>query len=113
MNTRRGLLRKFAAMVVDDSADFADTIARHLSNNGFDVETATSGALALQRLEKVPCDVVLTDLRMPHVDGLDLLEGIREIDPHLPVVIMTAFGNIESAVDAVYPKDFTGLPGAK
>ena len=93
--------RKPTIMVVDDSADMVDTLARYLGNNGFDVEPATSGALALRRLERAPCDVVLTDLRMPDVDGLDLLEGIHKIDPHLPVVIMTAFGNIDSAVDAI------------
>jgi two-component system response regulator HydG len=93
--------RKPTIMVVDDSADMVDTLARYLGNNGFDVEPATSGALALRRLESAPCDVVLTDLRMPDVDGLDLLEGIHKIDPHLPVVIMTAFGNIDSAVDAI------------
>ena len=88
-------------MVVDDSADMVDTIAQYLDRNGFEVEPVTSGALALRRLESGGCDVVLTDLRMPDVDGLDLLEAIQKLDPHLPVVIMTAFGNIESAVDAI------------
>ena len=88
-------------MVVDDSADVVDTIAQYLGRNGFEVQSVTSGALALHRLERGGCDVVLTDLRMPDVDGLDLLESIQKIDPHLPVVIMTAFGNIESAVDAI------------
>jgi two-component system response regulator HydG len=88
-------------MVVDDSADVVDTIAQYLGRNGFEVQPVTSGALALHRLENGSCDVVLTDLRMPDVDGLDLLESIQKIDPHLPVVIMTAFGNIESAVDAI------------
>ncbi len=78
-----------------------DTLAVYLGENGFNVEPTTSGALALKRLEEATCDVVLTDLRMPDIDGLDLLEEIQKVDPHLPVVIMTAFGNIESAVDAI------------
>jgi two-component system response regulator HydG len=94
-------LRKPTVMIVDDSADMVDTVGRYLSDHGFNVEPATSGALALRRLESAGCDVVLTDLRMPDIDGLDLLEGIHKVDPHLPVVIMTAFGNIESAVDAI------------
>jgi two-component system, NtrC family, response regulator HydG len=94
-------LRKPTVMVVDDSADMVDTLGRYLGNEGFNVEPATSGAFALQRLESLSCDVVLTDLRMPDVDGLDLLEGIHKVDPHLPVIIMTAFGDIESAVDAI------------
>jgi two-component system response regulator HydG len=94
-------MRNSSVMVVDDSADVVDTIAQYLSRNGFDVDPVTSGALALRRIENGGCDVVLTDLRMPDVDGLDLLEAIQKMDPHLPVVIMTAFGNIESAVDAI------------
>lgn len=94
-------MRKPAVMVVDDSADMVDTLGRYLGDHGFHVEPATSGALALRRLEQASCDVVLTDLRMQDGDGLDLLEGIRKLDPELPVVIMTAFGNIESAVDAI------------
>ncbi|HSZ82911.1 MAG TPA: sigma-54 dependent transcriptional regulator, partial [Polyangia bacterium] len=94
-------MRKPTVMIVDDSADMVDTLGRYLRNEGFTVEPTTSGALALRRLETVPCDVVLTDLRMPDVDGLDLLEGIHKIDPQLPVIIMTAFGDIDSAVDAI------------
>ena len=94
-------MRKPAVMVVDDSAEMVETLGRYLGDHGFHVEPATSGALALRRLEQASCDVVLTDLRMQDGDGLDLLEGIRKVDPELPVVIMTAFGNIESAVDAI------------
>ena len=94
-------MRKPTVMVVDDSADMVETIGRYLGNEGFGVEPATTGAHALRRLQDASCDVVLTDLRMPDVDGLDLLEGIQKVDPHLPVIIMTAFGDIESAVDAI------------
>jgi two-component system response regulator HydG len=98
---KAGVVRKPTVLVVDDSADLVETIARDLEENGFRVEPTTSGVQALARLERTECDVVLTDLRMPDVDGIDLLEGIRKIDPDLPVVIMTAFGNVESAVDAI------------
>jgi two-component system response regulator HydG len=92
---------KPTVMVVDDSFDVVDTVGRYLGDEGFHVEPATSGALALRRLEDVSCDVVLTDLRMPDIDGIDLLEGIHKVDPQLPVIIMTAFGDIDSAVDAM------------
>ena len=92
---------KPSVLVVDDSVDMVDTLGRYLGNEGFEVELATSGGLALRRLETESYDVVLTDLRMPDVDGLDLLEGIQKLDPLMPVIIMTAFGDIESAVDAI------------
>jgi two-component system response regulator HydG len=94
-------MRKPTVMVVDDSADMVDTVARYLGDHGYQVEPVTSGAQALHRLETVTCDVVLTDLRMPDLDGLDLLEGLHQVDPQLPVIIMTAFGSVESAVDAI------------
>ncbi|MDB4979386.1 MAG: DNA-binding response regulator [Myxococcales bacterium] len=94
-------MSKPTVMVVDDSFDVVDTVGRYLGDEGFHVEPATSGALALRRLEDVSCDVVLTDLRMPDIDGIDLLEGIHKVDPELPVIIMTAFGDIDSAVDAM------------
>jgi len=60
-----------------------------------------SGARALETFARNPADVVVTDLRMRDVDGLDVLDGIRRVDPTVPVVIMTAFGGIDSAVEAM------------
>ena len=93
--------RKATVLVVDDNAQMVVTLERYLADHGFAVETATSGAKALERFAAVSCDVVLTDLRMKGVDGMDVLEGIHRIDPQTPVVLMTAFGNVESAVDAI------------
>jgi two-component system response regulator HydG len=94
-------VHKASVLVVDDSADMVATLARYLADHDFDVQTATSGAEALDRFAAAPSDVVLTDLRMKGLDGIDVLGGIQRVDPQTPVVIMTAFGNIESAVDAI------------
>jgi two-component system response regulator HydG len=94
-------LREPSVLVVDDSAAMVDTLKRYLGDHGFHVETATTGGAALERFEAGGCDVVLTDLRMQGLDGLDVLAEIRKRDAQVPVVIMTAFGNIESAVDAI------------
>jgi len=94
-------MRKLRALVVDDVIDMAQTIANDLDLTGFETEIAGGGALALERFARDPSDVVVTDLRMKGVDGLDVLDGVRRIDPSVPVVIMTAFGAIDSAVEAM------------
>jgi two-component system response regulator HydG len=94
-------VRKLRALVVDDVADMAETIANDLREAGFDTEVADSGASALERFAADPADIVVTDLRMKEVDGLDVLEAVRRADPGVPVVIMTAFGAVESAVEAM------------
>ncbi|HSY38699.1 MAG TPA: sigma-54 dependent transcriptional regulator [Polyangia bacterium] len=92
---------KLRALVVDDVLDMAQTIANDLGSAGFDTDVAADGASALQQFVKEPTDVVVTDLRMKGGDGLDLLAGLREADPNVPVIIMTAFGAVESAVEAM------------
>jgi two-component system, NtrC family, response regulator HydG len=94
-------MRKLRALVVDDLLDMAKTIATELQGIGFDTEVSDAGARALEQFARNPADVVVTDLRMRNVDGMDVLEGVKRIDPSVPVVIMTAFGGIESAVEAM------------
>jgi two-component system response regulator HydG len=94
-------MRKLRALVVDDLLDMAKTIARDLQHVGIETEVSDSGARALEQFARNPADVVVTDLRMKNVDGMDVLDGVKRIDPTVPVVIMTAFGGIESAVDAM------------
>jgi len=92
---------KLRALVVDDVLDMAQTIANDLGSAGFETDVAADGASALRQFIKEPTDVVVTDLRMKGGDGLDLLAGLREADPTVPVIIMTAFGAVESAVEAM------------
>jgi two-component system response regulator HydG len=92
---------KVRVLVVDDLLDMAQTIANDLEAAGFATDVAASGAAALELFTRQPADVVVTDLRMKGADGLEVLAGIKRIDPSVPVVIMTAFGAIESAVEAM------------
>src|SRR3954466_8541400 len=94
-------MRRLRALIVDDVLDMAETIARELEAASFDVEVAGSGAAALERFAREPADVVITDLRMKSVDGLDVLAAVKRADPTVPVIIMTAFGAIETAVEAM------------
>src|SRR4051812_15794478 len=79
----------------------AQTIANDLEQVGFATEVSDSGSGALERFANDPADIVVTDLRMKDVDGLDVLEAVRRADPNVPVVIMTAFGAVETAVEAM------------
>ena len=94
-------MRKTRVLVVDDVVDMAETVAMDLEAAGFETAVADSGQAAVAMFQKDPADVVVTDLRMKNVDGLDVLDGVKRIDPEVPVVLMTAFGGVESAVEAM------------
>ncbi len=79
----------------------AETVARYLASHGFEAEAVTGGAEALARFTAEPADVILTDLRMKTVDGMDVLDAVRKSAPAVPVVIMTAFGAIDTAIEAM------------
>ena len=89
-------------LVVDDEALIRDMIKRGLSQmGGFSVEVAQSGPEAIEKMEKDVFDLVLTDLKMPEMDGLELLKTIKGTRPEIMVIMMTAHGSIETAVEAM------------
>lgn len=88
-------------LVVDDERNVRASVAIALRREGHDVETAMSGEEALGIARDVDPDVVLTDLRLSGMDGLELIRGLRRQSPGIGVVVMTAFGSIESAVEAM------------
>ncbi len=88
-------------LVVDDQRNMRATTALLLRQAGHAVEEAESGAAAIRRVQQEPFDVVLTDLRMPDLDGLELLRAVREHAPDTQVIVMTAYGTIDSAVEAM------------
>ena len=88
-------------LVVDDEANARTALAEILRQEGFSVETAADGFKALAKVEEFGPDLVLTDLKMPGMDGVELLGKVREHDPEIPIVLMTAFGAVETAVSAM------------
>jgi DNA-binding NtrC family response regulator len=97
-------------LIVDDEPDMVDNCARILRRAGHRCLTATDPHRALTLLESERPDLLLTDLKMPEIDGLALLRRARELDPALPVVVVTAFATIESAVAAIKDGAFDYLP---
>lgn len=88
-------------LVVDDKELMRDSVGTMLSRRGHSVIAAASAEIALERLASRPVDVVVTDLQMPGMDGLELMQTIRERDESVPVILMTAFATVETAVGAM------------
>jgi two-component system NtrC family response regulator len=91
----------FRILVVDDEPAQRELISGFLKKQGFDVSSAENGVKAVELFRQDSIDLVLTDQKMPHMSGLDLLQAVRAINPEAPVILMTAFGSIEAAVSAI------------
>jgi two-component system, NtrC family, response regulator HydG len=92
---------KARILVVDDEASARGGLEKLLKQVGYEVDSAGDGAQALQVAAEHPPDVVVTDLRMPEMDGMQLLGKLREQDSQVPVIVATAFGDVSSAVAAM------------
>ncbi len=99
----------YRVLLVDDEADLLSLWKLRLEGNGYEVETALSGEEALAKFSMVNPHVVLTDLRMPGIDGMALFEAIREKNKAVPVIIITAHGSIPEAVEATRQGVFSFL----
>ena len=88
-------------LVVDDSAELAATVADGLEDRGYRARACSSSVEALQLLEAEDFDALVTDLRMPEVDGLGLLAHSRRLAPERPVLVMTAFAAIDTAIESI------------
>src|SRR6202790_4998233 len=87
-------------LVIDDEAEIREGLELLLSSEGYSVSCADTGAAGLSRLEQEPYDLLLLDVSLPDSNGLDLLRDIRSRDPHLPVVLITAYGSVDMARQA-------------
>ena len=87
-------------LIVDDEESYRQVLAVVFKGEGYAVETASNGRAALQHLENNPCDLIISDVRMPDMDGIALLRAVRELSMEVGVVLTTAFGTIETAREA-------------
>jgi DNA-binding NtrC family response regulator len=92
---------KPSVLVVDDESGILDTLRILLRNEGFEVTTAQGGKAGLEQIRAGTHDIILSDVRMPQVSGLDILNAAREQDPMTPVLLMTAQASLQSAISAV------------
>ena len=88
-------------LIVDDDRLTAEALRSNLQLDGYHADVATSASQAISFLAKTACSVVITDLRMPETSGVELCDDIRRLHPDTEVILLTAYGTIENAVDAV------------
>jgi excisionase family DNA binding protein len=88
-------------LVVDDEATIRDLLLKTLALAEYDVDLAPDGRAALERLRMVPYDLLITDLKMPGVDGLAVIREARRLKADIPVIIITGFSTEASAIEAV------------
>ena len=88
-------------LVVEDDEALSEALQETLEMAGYQVMTAENGLLALQKLEEVDVDVIISDINMPKMDGHSLLKKVKAQYPDIPMILMTAYGTIQQAVDAM------------
>ena len=88
-------------LIVDDEKDFVEIFSLRLETQGEKVFTAFSGKEAVKVLEQKPIDVVILDIRMPGMDGIDTLKEIKKRYPNVEVILLTGHGSTETAVDGM------------
>ena len=103
---KKGSMRFFGKedaniLVVDDDRGLADNLVEYLSQLGYNATAAYGGREALSRFEEGDFQLVITDLMMPEFDGMELLEAVMKLDSRAIVMVLTGYGTIESAVQAI------------
>ena len=103
-------MSKGKVMVIDDEKIVGDMAKLSLEQDGYNVETFLSGDPALARLKEERFDVVVTDLKMKGIDGMEVLKTVRGLYPKTQVIMITAFANLDSAIEAMRGDVFDFFP---
>src|SRR5208283_5706374 len=94
-------MNKCKIMIIDDEKIVGDMAKLSLEQEGYEVETFLSGEVALKRLDEQKFDVVVTDLKMKGVDGMEILRMVKQLYPDVKVIMITAFANLDTAIEAL------------
>lgn len=94
-------MNEFRVMLVDDEKDFRETLCKRLRKRKLDVISAGGGREALAKLEEKPVDVVVLDVRMPDMDGIETLKEIKKTMPSIEVIMLTAHADVQVAVEGM------------
>ena len=94
-------MKRARILVVDDELIMRESLSGWLNRDGHEVETAASGEEALDKIKEVRFDILLVDIKMEGISGLDVLKRVKDDDPDVAIVMITAFGSISTAIDAI------------
>ncbi len=96
-------------LVVDDEVMYRQSIGEYLHGRGHEVWKASDGGEALRLMDASPVDMVLSDIQMPEMDGIAFLKQVREQNPSLPVILMTAYATADTAIAALRSRAYDYL----
>jgi signal transduction histidine kinase len=102
--------KKPVVLVIDDEESMRDSCSLILAKDGFQPETAENGIIGMEKVQDVKPDIVLIDLKMPGISGMEVLDKIREQDPNIIPIVITGYATIESAVEAMKKGAYDFLP---
>ncbi len=95
-------MRRYTILLVDDDHFVLNGIGKYLSSKGYDVITADSGEKAVDLLDEITFEMVITDLAMEEIGGIGVLKKAKEVNPDVMVIILTGHGNLNSAIEAIH-----------
>ncbi len=94
-------MAKFRVLIVDDEEEFVETIVKRLKDRDLDAMGVTSGKAALQAIDEAPFDVVILDVKMPGMDGIETLRQLKKKAPTTEVIMLTGHGSVESGIQGL------------
>ena len=94
-------MNEFKVMLVDDEKDFLETLCKRLTKRKLDVTSANSGREAIAKIQEFPVDVVVLDVRMPGMNGIETLKEIKKIKPLVEVIMLTAHADVQVAIEGM------------
>jgi len=95
------VVNEFKVMLVDDEKDFLETLCKRLTKRKLDVTSANSGREAIAKIQEFPVDVVVLDVRMPGMNGIETLKEIKKIKPSVEVIMLTAHADVQVAIEGM------------
>ena len=82
-------------LIVEDNAEMRSLLKDFFEEDGFEIDSVSNGSEAFRRIAREPFDLIITDIRMPGLTGLDILPGIKKLQPEVSIIVITAFGSEE------------------
>ena len=92
-------------LIIDDEPDVLATLSTILKKEGHQVKGFSSGKDAIEAFQSAPFDLVITDIRMPEMDGLEVMKQIKKLDKHMEIIVLTGYASLDSAIKALRDND--------